>query len=189
MLTVLYLTGCGGVAYSQKTSNLNYADELNVRFSSDLVPASVSLVQQVVFQKGADKFEFTVMVDASSKEVVMAGLSPLGKRQFLITADADHVRYDAEILFELPFPPKYLVRDFLLVFGNAQAIRQQLGNAHVTESGGERVYRFEKETMRISYSVASSGERFVEGNVVCSNLEDGYTLNVATVQVEHHSRE
>ncbi|MBN2718662.1 MAG: DUF3261 domain-containing protein [Deltaproteobacteria bacterium] len=176
---VVGLTGCGAASVQKSMRSLSFGDDISIVYTAHAFSETPSLVQQVVYEKGDEIYEFTAMVDVRDASVTIAGLSSLGNRQFLLTMNDNLLTYDAEPLFELPFPPQYLMRDFMLVFaGRDELLRQQPGLTLSDEGQVRVVHSGEQQFVSITYEARG----FVIGEVVLKHNAVGYTLRIATVQ-------
>ncbi|MBN2527366.1 MAG: DUF3261 domain-containing protein [Deltaproteobacteria bacterium] len=176
----IWWTGCAATTVNKNATKLRFHDDISVRYLFGAFDTYPSLVQQVVFQKGNTTLEFTAMVELKPDSMTMAGLSPLGARQFLMTVSKSNFAYEGQMLFDLPFPPQYLARDFLLTFAKADFLKRQIQGAQVDDTPKQRIVRYGNHTVHVTYS--SRG--FRTGEIQFSHETDGYSLQIQTVQVD-----
>ena len=175
---------CGATSIQKSPRRLSFNDDIMVVYSQGAFTEHPSLVQQVVFEQDNVTLEFTAMVEIEDTGFSIAGLSTLGKRQFLMTVSDKKFNYEAEPRFELPFPPQYLMRDFLLVYATPAALRaQQVGLMEQTGRHHRDILRGEAPLIQIDYDA----EGFTTGNISLTHRGVGYTLRISTVQVDFPS--
>ncbi|MBN2342642.1 MAG: DUF3261 domain-containing protein [Deltaproteobacteria bacterium] len=174
------LPGCLGHSVNRKQSRVQYEDDVRVLYAAQAVQKPVVLVQQVIFAQGDETFEFTAMIEVGGESFSMAGLSPLGNRLFLLTADGQTIQYESQMLFELPFPPRFLVRDFLLMFGEERFLTRVLGSARCRFSDSMREFGAASD---IIVTPNTRGETLI-GKMNLENRRLGYSLEVTTVQAD-----
>jgi hypothetical protein len=178
---VVLLSGCAGRSVHEPVSQLRYADQISARFHAEGFNTRPSLVQQIGFTDGKSTLEFTAMVEISDDALTIAGLSPLGKREFVMTATEKDFSYSGEPLFELPFPPQYLLRDFLLVYGRSAVLNSQSGQQEVLDNDNRREIRHAGQSqIQIEYQQRG----FATGKTTFTHLVAGYILQIDTVQVD-----
>ena len=181
LCAAILLAGCAGRTVRTSLAKVDFADGITAQFQKKAFDVRPSLVQQVVYTKGESSLSFTAMVEVSDDSVVIAGLSPLGKRQFMMTIATHDVTYTEEPLFELPFPPVYMARDFLLVYEDASLLKSQNRELDVLDTGKWRDIRL-AERLRIQIEYEHRG--FETGKTRLVHLEQGYSLEIDTVQVD-----
>ena len=178
----LIISGCGAATVEKKMTRLRFADNIVVSYPQNGFDAYPDMVQQVVFEQDNTTYEFTAMVELKKASMTIAGLSPLGDRQFLMTLDGNEFRYESQMMFDLPFPPQYLARDFLLIYTSPGALEQQLKGLKVYETVNGRGIKYNNvqhiEIERDMQGFAASEIRFV-------NLIAGYSIQISTVQVDY----
>jgi hypothetical protein len=177
----ILLAGCGGRTVHRSTTKIDYKDGISAQLQKNTFEVKPSLVQQVVYTRGESSLSFTAMVEVSDDSVVIAGLSPLGKRQFMLTLTEKEFSWKEEPLFELPFPAEYMARDFLLVFADASALKAQNSGIEVVDAGKWRDIR-DREQLVIQIEYEKRG--FSTGTIRLAHLVQGYTLEIDTVQVD-----
>ena len=174
------IVGCGATTMNKKMSRLRFADDIVVAYPQKGFDALPTLVQQVVVEQDDNTYEFTAMVELTEKSLTIAGLSPLGDRQFLISLDGNTFHYESQMMFDLPFPPQYLARDFLLIYARAEALERQLSGLtiHDTVNGREILYRNER-----NIEIKRDRQGFAAGDIRFIHVISGYNIHISTVQV------
>ncbi len=181
LYAAILLAGCAGRTVHTSPANVDYVDGIAAQFQKNAFDVQPSLVQQVVYTRGESSLSFTAMVEVSNDSVAIAGLSPLGKRQFMMTIATNDITYTKEPLFEWPFPPVYLARDFLLVYQDASLLKAQNPELDVVDAGKWRDIRL-AEHLQIQIEYEHRG--FETGKIRLVHLAQGYTLEIDTVQVD-----
>ena len=175
-LTVALQTGCAALVPRPEPSIVRNDPGFFL-----LAPAAAgfeaSLTQEVSFERGAAHFECLVLVDVSSAEVVLAGLSPFGSRMLSLRWDGKKISQERDASLPQQLPSELILRDFQLTFWPSATIRAALprGGWTLRDEGRERdLLKAGQPVVRIRFS----GDERLHADVDFEHIGLGYRLSI-----------
>ena len=177
---VALLAGCSTVAPRQEPGPVRSDPGLFL-----LAPAAAgfeaSLTHEVTFDRGTAHFEGMAIVEVSSADVVLAGLSPFGTRMLSLRWDGKRLSQERDASLPKQLPLEIILRDIQLVFWPAAAIRSALPGMRwaLSDEGRDRVLlEVGRPVVRIRFS---SDDR-LHADVEFEHLGLGYRLKIHPLQ-------
>ena len=129
--TLMLLSGCSSLSRQQSAVPEVYLSrEVQWQLPGhDILPGQFQLTQSVQARYGDDQFDLLFQVEKYSDRLAMAALTPSGQQ--LVHMVYQHGRVDGTVspLAGNNISLAYLVSDFLIAFGQEQALRKKLHQA------------------------------------------------------------
>ncbi|MBI5245213.1 MAG: DUF3261 domain-containing protein [Elusimicrobia bacterium] len=140
-----------------------------------------SMTQEVSFERGTTRFDSTALVEVSTTEVVLVGLSPFGTRMLSLRWDGEKLIEERDRSIPKGLALKLILRDVQLASWPAAAVQAALpGPAwNLQDTGSERTLLKDGEAVvRIRYGGADR----LHSDLEFEHLGLGYRMKIHTLQ-------
>jgi hypothetical protein len=140
-----------------------------------------SLTQEVSFERGTTRFDSTAIVDVSSTEVVLVGLSPFGTRMLSLIWDGKKLTQERDSSIPKELPLEFILRDIQLASWPAAAVQAALPGPAWTlrDAASERILLKDGQVVvRIRYGGADR----LHSDLVFEHLGLGYLLRIHSLR-------
>lgn len=170
LVFALLLTGCDGSSSRRLDPGIFLLPPSEAGFEA-------SLTQEVSFERGATRFDSTALLEVSSTEVVLVGLSPFGTRMLSLRWDGKKLIQERDRSIPKELPLELILRDIQLATWPAASVRAALPSPawKLQDTGSERILLKDgKVVVRIRYA----GSDRLHSDLEFEHLGLGYLMKI-----------